>query len=75
MLSSVLRSARAVQVNVEIMRAFVRLRSMLGENAELPIEDGAAISKPISRCYVESKPPNWIERDRVTFPSTARLLR
>jgi hypothetical protein len=34
-LSSVLRSAGAVQVNVEIMRAFVRLRSMLGENAEL----------------------------------------
>ncbi len=27
MLSSVLRSPRAVQVNVEIMRAFVRLRS------------------------------------------------
>ncbi len=29
MLSSVLRSARAVAVNVEIMRAFVRLRTML----------------------------------------------
>lgn len=29
MLSSVLRSERAVQVNVEIMRAFVRLRRML----------------------------------------------
>jgi len=28
MLSSVLRSARAVQVNVEIMRAFVRLRAV-----------------------------------------------
>lgn len=35
MLSSVLRSPRAVQVNVEIMRAFVRLRRMLLENAEL----------------------------------------
>ncbi|MBN1855557.1 MAG: ORF6N domain-containing protein [Dehalococcoidia bacterium] len=35
MLSGVLRSARAVQVNVEIMRAFVRLRSLLGSNKEL----------------------------------------
>jgi hypothetical protein len=35
MLSSVLRSPRAVQVNIEIMRAFVRLRRMLEDNAEL----------------------------------------
>jgi hypothetical protein len=35
MLSSVLRSERAVQVNVEIMRAFVRLRRMLASNEEL----------------------------------------
>jgi hypothetical protein len=35
MLSSVLRSARAVQVNIEIMRAFVRLRQILQSNAEL----------------------------------------
>jgi hypothetical protein len=35
MLSSVLRSERAVQVNVEIMRAFVRLRRILAVNADL----------------------------------------
>jgi hypothetical protein len=35
MLSSVLRSPRAVQANIEIMRAFVRLRRMLEDNAEL----------------------------------------
>ena len=35
MLSSVLRSQRAVQVNIEIMRAFVRLRQMLLSHAEL----------------------------------------
>jgi len=35
MLSSVLNSKRAVRVNVEIMRAFVRLRQMLASNAEL----------------------------------------
>jgi hypothetical protein len=35
MLSSVLHSNRAVMVNIEIMRAFVKLRAMLGSNAEL----------------------------------------
>ncbi len=35
MLSSVLRSSRAVQVNIAIMRAFVRLREMLLTNADL----------------------------------------
>jgi len=35
MLSSVLRSPRAVRVNIEIMRAFVRLRQMLQTNADL----------------------------------------
>jgi len=35
MLSSVLRSPRAVRVNIELMRAFVRLRQMLVSNAEL----------------------------------------
>src|SRR3979409_2061593 len=35
MLSSVLRSKRAVQVNIEIMRAFVRLRLMLASDSEL----------------------------------------
>ena len=36
MLSSVLRSPRAVSVNIEIMRAFVRLRQMLLSHADLP---------------------------------------
>jgi len=35
MLSSVLRSERAVLVNIEIMRTFVRLREMLASNVEL----------------------------------------
>lgn len=35
MLSSVLRSARAVRVNIEIMRAFVRLRRMASEHHDL----------------------------------------
>ena len=35
MLSSVLKSKQAVQVNVEIMRAFVRLRDLIGRNREM----------------------------------------
>ncbi len=35
MLSSVLRSTRAIQVNIEIMRAFVRLREMIASHRDL----------------------------------------
>ena len=35
MLSSVLRSKRAITVNIEIMRAFVKLRQLLASNDEL----------------------------------------
>jgi hypothetical protein len=45
MLSSVLRSTRAVQVNIAIMRAFVRLREMLLTNADLARKLGALEQK------------------------------
>ena len=35
MLSSVLNSERAIQVNIEIMRGFVKLRRRLASNVEL----------------------------------------
>lgn len=35
MLSTVLNSERAIQVNIEIMRAFVRLRQIVSSNAQL----------------------------------------
>lgn len=35
MLSSVLNSKRAIQVNIEIMRAFIRLKQLLSSNVEL----------------------------------------
>ena len=35
MLSSVLRSQRAVEVNIEIMRAFVRMRQLVADHTEL----------------------------------------
>jgi hypothetical protein len=38
MLSGVLRSGQAVQVNVEIMRAFVRFRRMISQQAELALK-------------------------------------
>jgi hypothetical protein len=45
MLSSVLRGRRAVRVNIEIMRAFVRLRRMLASNADLARKLDALESK------------------------------
>ena len=35
MLSSVLRSSRAVRVNIEIMRAFIRLRRLVDVHSDL----------------------------------------
>ncbi|WP_320039838.1 ORF6N domain-containing protein [uncultured Desulfobacter sp.] len=35
MLSSVLRSDRAIQVNIQIMRTFTKMRNMIAENEEL----------------------------------------
>ncbi len=35
MLSSVLRSKPAIQVNIQIMRAFTKMRQMIFDNAEL----------------------------------------
>jgi ORF6N domain len=38
MLSSVLNSQRAIQVNIQIMRTFARIRQLLTDNAELRLE-------------------------------------
>ena len=38
MLSSVLRSKKAIQINIEIMRAFARYRALLKDNEELKQE-------------------------------------
>lgn len=46
MLSSVLRSDRAVQVNIAIMRTFVRLRELLASNRHL-----AAKLEALERTY------------------------
>ncbi|MEK7504810.1 MAG: ORF6N domain-containing protein [Patescibacteria group bacterium] len=61
MLSGVLRSERAVKVNIEIMRAFVRLRRMLIENA--------ALSKKL--LALEAK---YDEHFRVVFRAIRQLM-
>lgn len=38
MLSSVLSSPKAVQVNIQIMRIFVRIRSFMADNSEMRLE-------------------------------------
>jgi hypothetical protein len=38
MLSSVLNSEKAIKVNIEIIRIFIRLRQMLADNTELRLE-------------------------------------
>ena len=81
MLSSVLRSDRAVQVNVEIMRAFVRLRSLVGQNRELAQRLDALESKYDSdaggtECVVlrESRGSRGADRRRRLHESTHRTV-
>lgn len=45
MLSSVLNSEQAIEVNIAIMRAFVRLREMLETNEELNRKFAVVIKK------------------------------
>ena len=45
MLSTVLNSEQAIEVNITIMRAFVKLRQMLESNEELNRKFGAVIRR------------------------------
>src|ERR1700749_1229678 len=63
MLSSVLHSKRAVQVNVAIMRAFIRLREVLSADAEL------------SRRFAELETRMETQEDQITqIIETIRVL-
>jgi len=57
MLSSVLKSRQTVQANVEIMRAFVRLRAMIGHNRKLARRLDALESKYARRLSVHRAEP------------------
>jgi ORF6N domain len=59
MLSSVLRSSRAVQVNIAIMRTFVRLREMLLSNTELARKLAALEDKYDAQYGVRGR--RWID--------------
>lgn len=61
MLSSVLRSPRAAQVNIAIMRTFVRLRSLMNSNSELA-----------DKIYSLEK--KYDERFKVVFEAIGKLL-
>jgi hypothetical protein len=77
MLSSVLRSERAVKVNIEIMRAFVRMRGILAAHrelaerlAELEIRMGEhdeAIQSVVSAIRQLMEPPDEEQRERIGF--------
>ncbi len=76
MLSSVLRSRRAVQVNIQIMRAFVRLSQSLASHKDL----GRRLDDLERRCDAQFKvvfdairqmmdPPPEPPKDRIGFRS------
>jgi len=77
MLSSVLRSERAVQVNIEIMRTFVRLRRWLTSDSELAKRLGE-LEKKYDRQFavvfdairqLMEPPPPEPKRSRIGFQS------
>ena len=61
MLSSVLKSDRAVKVNIAIMRTFVQLRQMLASNVEL-------------RRKLDEMEKNYDEQFKVVFTAIKRLM-
>jgi len=79
MLSSILQSPQAVQVNIEIMRAFVRLRQFLASHEELArkldqIEQKLGIHDQQFSAVFEAirqlmKPPPEEDQDRIGFVS------
>lgn len=61
MLSSVLRSSRAIAVNIQIMRTFSKLREMLAENSDL-------------RLKVESMEKEYDEQFKIVFDAIRRMI-
>jgi len=61
MLSSVLRSERAIQVNIEIMRTFTRIREMISSHAELTAR-------------IDDMEKKYDEQFRIVFTAIKQLL-
>lgn len=76
MLSSVLNSERAIAVNIEIVRAFVRLRELLSTHADLARKLDALEKKYDSQFQVVFQairqlmtPPSTPKPGRIGFPA------
>ena len=65
MLSSVLRSKRAIRVNIQIMRAFVKLKELLLTHKDLAVKIGA----------LERKYSNHDEKIKAIFEAIKQLLK
>jgi hypothetical protein len=74
MLSSVLGSERAVQVNIAIMRAFVQMRELAGSNRELARRLDYLYNSPGSRGQCPGKMRDSRPGSRDQGPGTARGL-
>ena len=61
MLSSILRSKRAVQVNIQIMRAFNQLRKMLATHKDL-------------KRKIEAMEKKYDEQFRIVFEAITQLI-
>ena len=74
MLSSVLHSRRAIQVNIEIMRTFVRLRRILASHADLARKLDALDPTPVTHVIIgEGSVFSFAERgmiDEITLVRT-----
>ena len=72
MLSSVINSDRAIKINIEIMRAFSRYRSLLMENQELRKEIEAVDDK-LNQAFkilldkIDKLAPNYTDRKLIGF--------
>jgi len=75
MLSSVLSSRRAIEVNIEIMRAFVRLRHILAANADLASKiDALEANITKHRDENAKRHADHEKHIRVVFETLRRLL-
>lgn len=72
MLSSVLRGGRAVQVDIAIMQDFVRLREMLGTNADLARKLKASLKTSREMGFHAIPPPKSPKAFKAKLPQTSR---
>ena len=71
MLSSVLKSKRAIQVNIAIMRAFVRIRQVLSahKNIARRIDDHAEVFQELKKLLAAPTPQPVPRKNRIGFPT------